>query len=106
MRHWILALLGLLLGIAIDGFSLGLSLAVLGGVVSLALGKSGGATGKDGSPPSQHASRSMTLWQLQQRLEALEIEVQLLREQARSQAGAAPAPEAAWQAEPPSPPPS
>ncbi|OQS30701.1 DUF2339 domain-containing protein [Chromobacterium violaceum] len=91
MRHWIIALLCFLLGIAADGIELGLGLAVIAGVASLAFGKSEGADNGAKSPASGAIPPPMTLWQMQQRLEALEIEVQLLREQLRSSPTAVPA---------------
>ncbi|WP_053006708.1 DUF2339 domain-containing protein [Chromobacterium subtsugae] len=97
MRHWIIALLALLLGTAADGIELGLSLAAIAGIVSLAFGKSAGAGGNSEIIPGQPPSRALTLWQMQQRLEALEIEVELLREQARARSDAAPAaPDYSW----------
>lgn len=97
MRHWIIALLALLLGTAADGIELGLSLAAIAGIASLAFGKSAGAGGKSEIIPGQPPSRALTLWQMQQRLEALEIEVELLREQARARSDAAPAaPDYSW----------
>ncbi|MBP4048907.1 hypothetical protein J9978_05270 [Chromobacterium violaceum] len=91
MRHWIIALLCFLLGIAADGIELGLGLAVIAGVASLAFGKSVGADNGAKPPASGAIPPPMTLWQMQQRLEALEIEVQLLREQLRSSPTAVPA---------------